>query len=425
MRGHRHDRTPPVAREHVVGNPDGDLLVVDGIDGVSAGEDAGLVLVGFAAVHVGLACALLDVGIDGFLLLGSGDFRDERVLGSEHHVGGAEERVGTGSENGDVIAFDIEGDFGALGTADPVLLEQLDAFGPIEWLEFVDQALGVFCNAQHPLAQRAAFDGVAFRFPLFDFLVGEDGAEVGRPVDGRFVDEGKADVVDLLGRPAFGFQFGNGRGLLGLLVEVGFVELEENPLGPADELGIGGGDFAVPIVAEAERFQLALEGDDVRLGGDARVLAGLDGILFGGQAEGIPTHRVEDVEALAHLGAADDVGGGVAFGVADVESAARGIGEHIEDEELRLGGIEVGVTGVRGAEGLLFVPNLLPLWLKFVEGEWFAAFVGHGGRSLGVHDRDGHATGRRMGRGNWRKWLVLKRKTPRGCWPGGVGWGNE
>ena len=372
-----HDRAGAVAHHDVVGDPHGDLLAVDRIGGEGAGEDAGLVLVHVAALHVGLGGAGLDVGFDGFLLVGGGDFRDVGMLRREHHVGGAEQGVGTRREDGDRVAIELEIHLRAFAAADPVLLEQLDAFRPVERVELVDQALGILGDPQHPLAQRAAFDGVALAAPLFDFLVGEDGAEVGRPVDGGFVDEGEADGVDLFAGPAFRFQLGYGLGLAGFLVEVRRVQLQEDPLGPADVFGIGGGDLAVPVVAEAEGFQLALEGGDVGDGGDRRMLAGLDRVLLRGQAEGVPAHRVENVVALAAFGAADDVGGGVALGVADMEAGTGGVGEHVEDEELRAGGIEVRIARIRGAEGLLGIPAGLPGGLEGAEGEGLAD-VGHG-----------------------------------------------
>ena len=372
-----HDRAGAVAHHHVIGDPHGDLLAVDRVGGEGAGEDSGLVLVHVAALHVGFGGAGFDVGFDGFLLLRGGDFRDVGMLRREHHVGGTEKGVGTGGEDGDRVAIDLEIHLRAFAAADPVLLQELDAFRPVERVEFVDQSLGVFRDPQHPLAQRAAFDDVALAPPLFHFLVGEDGAEVGRPVDGGFVDEGEADGVDLLAGPAFRFEFGDGLRLAGFLVEVRRIQLQEDPLGPADVFGIGGGDLAVPVVAEAEGFQLALEGGDVGDGGDRRMLAGLDRVLLRGQAEGVPAHRVEDVVALAALGAADDVGGGVALRVADVEAGTGGVGEHVEDEELRAGGIEVRIARVRGAEGLLGIPAGLPGGLEGAEGKGLAD-VGHG-----------------------------------------------
>ena len=164
---------------------------------------------------------------------------------------------------------------------------------------------------------------------------------------------------------------------MSLFVEIRLIKLQEDPLGPAGVFRIGGGDFAIPVIAETERFQLALEGLDVRLSRDPRVLARFDRILFSRQSEGIPTHRVEDIEAPAHLRAADDIGGRVTFRVADMQARSGRVGEHVEDEELRLRGIEVRIAGIRGAEGFFLIPDLLPLGLKLVEGERFTAFGGH------------------------------------------------
>ncbi len=86
----------------------------------------------------------------------------------------------------------------------------------------------------------------------------------------------------------------------------------------------------------------------------ARMRAGLDGILLGGQAEGIPAHGMQDIEAAHALVAREDIGGGVALGMADVQAGAGRIGEHVEDVVFRL------VGDIGRAEGLVFFPVALP-----------------------------------------------------------------
>ena len=66
------------------------------------------------------------------------------------------------------------------------------------------------------------------------------------------------------------------------------------------------------------------------------MLAGLDRVLFRRQAEGIPAHRMQHIEAAHALVARDDIGRGVAFGMADVQARAARIREHVEDVEFRL-----------------------------------------------------------------------------------------
>ena len=124
---------------------------------------------------------------------------------------------------------------------------------------------------------------------------------------------------------------------------------------------------------------MALEVLGVGLGGDARVLAGLDGVLLGGETKGVPTHGVQDVESVHALVASNDVGGGVAFGVSDMETRATGIREHIEDEVFGLGGVKAVFAGAGGAVGLFVGPALLPAGFEFGEREGLGAFVGHVG----------------------------------------------
>ena len=347
MRRHGHDRSGTVGDEHVVGGPDGDLGAVDGVDGVGAGEHAGLLLVGeVGALEVGLVADRGDIAFESLLLGGGGELADERMLGGDDHVGRAVEGVRTGGEDGQRVgvALELEGDFGALGLADPVLLEALGGIGPVDVIEAFDELVGVGGDAQDPLADRAAFDRMvaavgarAFR-GVQDFLVGEDGAE------------GRAEPD----------------GLLGNVGEAVAEELEEDPLRPAEIILIGRGELAVPIDGEAEHLQLASEIVDVALGLDGGVFAGRDRVLLGRQAEGVPAHRVEDVEAVGLLVAGEDVRSGVAFRVADVQAGAGGVGEHVQDVVLRL------AAGDRlSAEGGAGFPGGLPL--LFEGGEIVAA----------------------------------------------------
>ena len=60
------------------------------------------------------------------------------MLGSENHVGGPEEGVRTGGENGDVITSDVENNFRTSRFTDPVFLEQFDRLWPVEVVELID-----------------------------------------------------------------------------------------------------------------------------------------------------------------------------------------------------------------------------------------------------------------------------------------------
>ena len=77
-------------------------------------------------------------------------------------------------------------------------------------------------------------------------------------------------------------------------------------------------------------------------------------MLLGRQAEGVPSHRVEHIEAPGPLVARDDVRGRVALGVADVEPRPRGVGKHVEHVELLSARVPLG------AEGAVLLPVDLP-----------------------------------------------------------------
>ena len=101
------------------------------------------------------------------------------------------------------------------------------------------------------------------------------------------------------------------------------------------------------------------EAIDVLLRGDGGMRPRLDGILLGRQAKRVPSHRMEHVETLHALVAAQDVGGGVAFRMADVEARPAGVREHVETVELWL-----AFRVVRRLERLVFQPVLLPFFLN-------------------------------------------------------------
>ncbi len=84
--GHRHDGARPVTDEHIVGNPDRNLFAVDRIDGKGAGKDAGLLLGQLGAFQIAF--------LGGLGLV----FPQQRMLGSEYHIGGAKQRVRPGRE---------------------------------------------------------------------------------------------------------------------------------------------------------------------------------------------------------------------------------------------------------------------------------------------------------------------------------------
>ncbi|SII85298.1 Uncharacterised protein [Mycobacteroides abscessus subsp. abscessus] len=100
-------------------------------------------------------------------------------------------------------------------------------------------------------------------------------------------------------------------------------------------------------MGEAEPAQLCLHVRHVRVRRDPRMLPGLDRVEVGRQAEGVVGERVHDIAPAHALVATVDVGAEVAQGMSDVESRARGVGEHVHDVE-GFPLAEVGRRSVRG-----------------------------------------------------------------------------
>ena len=138
------------------------------------------------------------------------------------------------------------------------------------------------------------------------------------------------------------------------------IRAQPDPLRPAVVVLVDGGELARPVVAKAESLQLRAKGVHRLLRRDGRVHPGLNRVLLGGQTEGVESHRVKDVEPFMPLESADDVGGGIALGMANMQSRPGWIREHVDAEILGLGRIEAVVAGVRCIERAAALPIRLP-----------------------------------------------------------------
>ncbi len=195
--------------------------------------------------------------------------------------------------------------------------------------------VGVGGGLEEPLLKFARLDESVFVAPavaaVHDLLVGEHRATFRTPVDAALFAVGEAL----------------------------FEHAQEKPLVPAIIFGLAGGDFAAPVVAEAEAAQRALEFGNVVVGPHAGVRVVLDGGVFSGQAKGVPAHGMEHVEAAHALDAGHHVADGVIAHVSHVHGAG-GIRQHFEDVIFWLAGIGFCF------EHAGFGPALLPLGFDFL-----------------------------------------------------------
>ena len=386
MSRNSHDGAGTVSGKDVVADPDGDVLTGKGIDSVCSGKDTGNLLV-HHALALGLALCSLYVLGNGLLLLRRGYHIHVFALGGENHECYAEDSVGAGGENLQVyigVSY-MEKHLGALAAANPVALCLLEAVGPVYLLKAFEKALGVCRHAKAPLVHHLLLDGISatYAHALADLIVGKNSAEFGAPVDKGVAEVGDAVVhqhvalflmrhglplvggemkfLRAVGMDAFGAFFlemllevGYGHGLVLLSVVVRQEHALEGPLRPLIVFGVAGAYLAVPVVAHANLVELAAIAGDVYSRCLFGVLAGLNGILLGGQAVGVVAHGMEDVEALQTLVAREDVAGDVSQGMTHMQTCSRGVREHVKN--IVLGTRRIGLNMVHALVGPLFLP---------------------------------------------------------------------
>src|SRR5207245_1063013 len=113
-------------------------------------------------------------------------------------------------------------------------------------------------------------------------------------------------------------------------------QLQEDPLRPLEVGRIGGVDLAIPVVTETEHLDLPAKGRDVPLRRLARMSAGFDGVLLSRQSKRVPAHGVKYIAAAHALVASQDVRGGVALGMSDMQACPAWVREHVQDVVLGL-----------------------------------------------------------------------------------------
>ena len=415
-----HDCARSVPHQHVVRDEDRNLLAVGGVDSEQPGEDARLRALVVGPFNLALGCGGGAVFRDGLgrgrspagpqvirplgprlgdvqarlVGLAAGNaVAEDRMLGGHRHKCGAEKRVGPGRVNLEPAAGsgNVELDARAFRTADPVALHKPDLLGPVDGVEVVGQPVGVGGDAHHPLPQVPLENGEvsALGAPVGrDFLIGQNRSQTGAPVDRGLADVGQTARVEHLALLAFA-ELGPLASVVklslprvvfvaelrnracrafaptvsagGVRVVPGVVYLQKNPLRPTHVVDVGGRKGPARIVGETDALELAAHVRDVLLSGDARMLAGLHGVLLRRQAEGVESHRVEHVLAEHALIPGDRVRCDVPERVAHVKALARGVGKHVENVDLlsRRRARKVA-DRVRGVERPELFPAFLP-----------------------------------------------------------------
>ena len=161
----RHDRAGAIGHQDVVRDPDRDALAVDRVEGIGAGEHAGLFLVHGLTFDIRLAGSLLFLVFDrrlvfsGVVILSTSGCSGENTMKvAPHNVSGRVVKISIL-----VTGFGLEDDRSAFAASDPVGLQGLHALGPIDFIER-QQFIGIFRGLEEPLFQFLLDHGRAAAF---------------------------------------------------------------------------------------------------------------------------------------------------------------------------------------------------------------------------------------------------------------------
>ena len=347
------------------------------------------------------------------------------MLGTEHHESDTEDSIGSCGKNletrhrlrvelrhiglrtrqhiGVALHVEQEPHRGTFRAANPVALDLLQRVGPIHLLQPVDQTLGVGRDAEAPLTHQLALHGVAatHREAVHHLVVGQHSAQLGAPIHGDIGQVGQAVVhqhllttglvprAPLFGREdqslragggeavgtllgKAGLELADGQRLAGRLVIIMLEQLQESPLRPLVVLRVAGTHLAVPVEREPNLVQLLAVAGNIPLRRNGGMLTRLDGILLGGQAIGVVTHRMQHIEAPQTLVACIDVARNIAQRMAHMQTRSRRIGKHIQNIVVRLGRSVAPIrsrhlSGVRNMVYAMLPPIVLPPWFNFSE----------------------------------------------------------
>ena len=199
----------------------------------------------------------------------------------------------------------LKADICTLAASNPVTLHRLDPCRPIHVFQIGEQTVGVSGDLEIPLLQCSCGDRrvtapAAARFYL---LVRQDRLAGGAP--------------PLLSRRP--------------VSQAATVQQQEEPLSPAIEVRIGGAELPGPVVGAFDQFHLAAISCCVASGSLGRVGAVLNGVILCRQTKSIPSHRVQNIEALHPQITGADAGGNVIAAVAYRQPGAGRVREEIED----------------------------------------------------------------------------------------------
>ena len=233
--------------------------------------------------------------------------RHHWVFGRQTHECSAIESVLTGGEdfNGIFPTHHWEPYGSTMAFPDPVLLHTHDPVRPAGKLFAVfKHVIGIIGNFEEPAVHFLDAD-FKFRVPptatVFNLLVGQNRLAFFTPVHMGFF---------AISKPLF-------------------IHFDKNQLFPSIILGVAGGQFAIPIVAEPHSFQLGFHGVDIFIGPSGRMGIVFNGGVFRRHTECVPPHGMKHIFSAHLLVSGHHITDGVISHMTDMNFSGW-IGEHLQ-----------------------------------------------------------------------------------------------
>src|SRR5204863_369484 len=131
---HPPNRAGAIAEQHIISDPDRDLLFIRWINGMGAGKNAGLFLREFRSFKLAFAGGLLAIFADRRPLLLGHDEIDKWMFRREHQESSAIKRVRPGCKHPYFlfVLVDLEIDFRAFAFSDPISTSTNKKYGCLQ-----------------------------------------------------------------------------------------------------------------------------------------------------------------------------------------------------------------------------------------------------------------------------------------------------
>ena len=260
------------------------------------------------------------------------DFFNQRMFSSQSHEGYAIRSIRTSGVNCNFIVEcrNSEFHFQTFTATNPVALHGFNAFRPaFQQVQIFQQFISIVSDFEEPLFQIFLFN-YAVATPAFtidNLFVSKYGVTFVAPVNCRFF----------------------------LSSQTFFIEQFKEPLGPFVVIFFAGCNFTIPVICQAQSFQLTSHVSNVFKSPVFRSYAMFNSSVFCRHTKGVPTHGVKNIEAFHGAETRKYVANGVVANVTHMQITGR-IREHFQ--YIGLGFVFVHFY----FKGFVFVPIFLPFF---------------------------------------------------------------